>query len=214
MQYNFSGYFYGSSSGATMTVQLLSPLSTNQSQWTVLASAPLSNLTTTNAWQKLTAQMVSSGQTRQGVFELQAQGGGPVWVDKLSLMPSNNILGWRADALIAISNTHPAALRWGGSVVDGGGYVWSNGIGSRDLRLPFVNAAWGRIDPNDVGIDEFCQFCGLVGAAPLICVGFDSGSGAQSAGNLVQYSQRRHQHDVGRHARGQRASRSLWSDLL
>ena len=66
-----------------------------------------------------------------------------------------------------------------------GGYKWANGIGSHDLRLPFTNAAWGRIDPNDVGIDEFCQFCALVGATPLVCVSF--GDGAQSAGNLVQY---------------------------
>ena len=44
MQYNFSGYFWGSGGGGTMTVQLLAPTSTNQSQWTVLASASLSGL--------------------------------------------------------------------------------------------------------------------------------------------------------------------------
>jgi len=184
MQYNFSGYFWGSGGGGAMTVQLLAPTSTNQSQWTVLASATVSGLTS-GQWQKLTAQMVSTGQTDQGVFRLQIQGGGPVWVDKLSLMPSNNAQGWRPDVIAAISNAHPAVLRWGGSEVDPGGYKWTNGIGSRDLRLPFPNAAWGRIDPNDVGIDEFCQFCALVGAAPLICVSF--ADGAQSAGNLVQY---------------------------
>jgi alpha-N-arabinofuranosidase len=184
MQYNFSGYFRAGSGGGTMTAQLLAPTSSNQNQWTVLASAPLSGLTA-GQWQKLTAQMVSSAQTDQGVFKLQIQGGGPVWVDKLSLMPANNLEGWRPDVITAVSNAHPAVVRWGGSEVDPGAYKWTNGIGSRDLRLPFPNAAWGRIDPNDVGIDEFCQFCALVGATPLICVSF--ADGAQSAGNMAQY---------------------------
>jgi alpha-L-arabinofuranosidase len=51
--------------------------------------------------------------------------------------------------------------------------------------VPFKNEVWGRIDPNDVGIDEFCQFCELAGAEPLICVSF--ADGASSAGELVEY---------------------------
>jgi alpha-N-arabinofuranosidase len=36
-----------------------------------------------------------------------------------------------------------------------------------------------------VGVDEFCQFCELTGAEPLICVSF--GDGAQSAAELIEY---------------------------
>jgi alpha-N-arabinofuranosidase len=70
-------------------------------------------------------------------------------------------------------------------VVDPGGYQWKHGIGPRDERAPFHNEVWGRIDTNEVGIDEFCRFCELVGAQPLICV--SRRDGAQSAADLVEY---------------------------
>jgi alpha-N-arabinofuranosidase len=69
--------------------------------------------------------------------------------------------------------------------VDPGHYRWKNGIGDRDRRVPWVNENWGRVDPNDVGMDEFCQFCELIGAEPLICVSF--ADGAASARDLVEY---------------------------
>ena len=73
----------------------------------------------------------------------------------------------------------------GGSAVDPGAYRWKGGIGDRDLRVPFPNTNWGRIDSNDVGIGEFCQFCELVNAEPLVCVSFSDG--AESAADLVEY---------------------------
>jgi alpha-L-arabinofuranosidase len=57
----------------------------------------------------------------------------------------------------------------GGSTVDPGGYQWKNGIGDRDLRAPFENTNWGRLDSNDVGVEEFVRFCRAVDAEPLIC---------------------------------------------
>src|SRR5207248_6771117 len=104
---------------------------------------------------------------------------------KLSLMPSNNLSGWRSDVVEAIKETHPGVIRWGGSVCDPGEYRWKNGIGDRDRRRPFPNKVWGRLDSNDVGIDEFCRFCELVNAKPLICLSFSDG--AQSAADLVEY---------------------------
>ncbi|MDB6058429.1 MAG: Intracellular exo-alpha-(1-_5)-L-arabinofuranosidase, partial [Verrucomicrobiales bacterium] len=100
-------------------------------------------------------------------------------------MPGDSKFGWRADVVQAIKELKPGVIRWGGSVIDPGGYKWKNGIGNRDLRTPFLNSVWGRIDSNDVGIDEFCRFCELVKAEPLICVSF--GDGAKSAGELVEY---------------------------
>ena len=70
-------------------------------------------------------------------------------------------------------------------MVDPGAYRWKQGIGDRDSRVPFPNTNWGRIDSNDVGIGEFCQFCELVKAEPLVCLSFSDG--AASAANLVEY---------------------------
>ena len=82
-------------------------------------------------------------------------------------MPKDNLNGWRPDVVEAVKEVRPAVIRWGGSSVDPGHYRWKNGIGDRDLRVPWRNENWGRIDPNDVGLDEFCQFCELTGVEPL-----------------------------------------------
>jgi alpha-N-arabinofuranosidase len=100
-------------------------------------------------------------------------------------MPADHLKGWRPDAIAAIKESRPGVVRWGGSACDPGGYRWKNGIGDRDARVPFPNNPWGRIDSNDVGIDEFCQFCELVEAQPLVCLSFSDGP--QSAADLVEY---------------------------
>ncbi len=152
-------------------------------KWMVLSSAKLPKLS--HQWARYTAKMVSIGTTDRAVFGLRVTGDGSVLTDKLSLMPQDNIHGWRTDVVQAVKDAHPAIIRWGGSVCDPGAYRWKNGIGDRDKRVPFPNNVWGRIDSNDVGIDEFCQFCELVGAKPLICLSFSDGP--QSAADLVRY---------------------------
>jgi alpha-L-arabinofuranosidase len=178
--YTFSGYLRADP-GVKATVRLKFLLPTGE--WMTLASAPLPKLSA--EWRKYPVKMVSRGETDRVVFELVVEGKGSLWADKLSLMPDDNARGWRRDVVEAIREVRPAIIRWGGSSVDPGHYRWKNGIGDRDLRLPWRNENWGRIDPNDVGIDEFCQFCELVGAEPLVCVSF--ADGVQSAADLVEY---------------------------
>ncbi|HEX3989350.1 MAG TPA: alpha-L-arabinofuranosidase C-terminal domain-containing protein [Verrucomicrobiae bacterium] len=180
MEYNFSTYLR-SDSGVKVTAILKAALPTGE--WLTLASAEISPAT--RDWEKRSVKMTSIGTTDRAVFELRAEGQGKVWVNKLSLMPGDNKNGWRADVVEAIKEIRPSILRWGGSTIDPGHYLWKNGIGDRDQRTPWRNENWGRIDPNDVGIDEFCQFCELIEAAPLICVSF--ADGPQSAHDLVEY---------------------------
>ncbi len=139
----------------------------------------------TNQWARASGTLTPHGSTGQAIFEIRVQGAGSLWVDKASLMPEQNRLGWRIDVVEAIKESRPSVVRWGGSVVDPGAYRWKGGIGDRDLRIPFPNTNWGRIDSNDVGIGEFCQFCELVKAEPLVCVSFSDG--AASAADLVEY---------------------------
>jgi alpha-N-arabinofuranosidase len=180
MKYLFSGHFRAEP-GLKASVSLKFLLPTGD--WLTLASADLTPQS--EQWQKCTSQLVSSGETDQAVFELRVEGTGRLWADKLSLMPADAQLGWRRDVVDAIKEVRPSVLRWGGSTVDPGNYRWKNGIGDRDLRVPWRNENWGRLDPNDVGIDEFCQFCELVSAEPLICVSFSDGP--EGAAHLVQY---------------------------
>jgi alpha-L-arabinofuranosidase len=180
MPYHFSTYLRGEH-GMKVTVRLKTLLP--DGRWFTLASATLPKPSA--EWKKGEVTMTSIGQTDRAVFELRAEGRGQVWVNKLSLMPADNRQGWRADVVDAIKEIRPGILRWGGSTVDPGGYQWKNGLGDHDQRTPWFNPIWGRMDPNDVGVDEFCQFCELIGAAPLICVSFKDG--AASAHDLAEY---------------------------
>lgn len=181
MTYRFSGHFRTDNPTLTATVRLKTLLP--DGKWMALASAKLPRIS--SDWQKYSVTLTSKGATDRTVFVVNATGNGNLWADKLSLMPGDNVQGWRRDVIDVIKAVHPAVIRFGGSVCDPGGYRWKNGVGDRDLRVPFPNKVWGRLDPNDVGIDEFCQFCEAVGAAPLICLSFSDGP--ENAGDLVAY---------------------------
>ena len=178
--YSFTGYLRADA-GVKAAIALKFLLPTGQLM--TLSAAELPPLTT--EWRKYSVQITCLGSTDEAVFELRAEGPGNLWADKLSLMPGDNLLGWRNDVVAAVREVRPAVMRWGGSTVDPGQYRWKNGIGDRDLRTPWLNQNWGRIDPNDVGIDEFCQFCELTRSEPLICISFSDGP--QSAADLVEY---------------------------
>lgn len=181
MHYTFAGCLRSDNPAVKASVVLKSLLPDGRSA--SLASSALPRLS--REWKKYSVELVPSGESDRVVFELRVEGKGNAWADKLSLMPADNLQGWRPDVIAAIKDTRPAVIRWGGSVCDPGEYKWKNGIGDRDRRVPFPNKVWGRIDPNDVGIDEFCQFCELVKAEPLVCLSFSDG--AQSGANLVEY---------------------------
>jgi alpha-L-arabinofuranosidase len=179
--YAFKGFFRTDNSALAVTVRLRDQLP--DGKWMTLASARLPRLSLD--WRRYTLPLVSAGQSDRVVLELSIKGQGSVWADKLSLLPADHRKGWRPDVIEAIKDARPAVIRWGGSVCDPGEYRWKNGIGDRDARTPFSNKVWGRIDSNDVGIDEFCQFCELVQAQPLVCLSFSDGP--QSAADLVEY---------------------------
>ncbi|HXP61105.1 MAG TPA: alpha-L-arabinofuranosidase C-terminal domain-containing protein [Dongiaceae bacterium] len=178
--YRFSGYLR-SDSGVKAAVLLKCLLPTGE--WMTLARVELPPLSA--EWNQCAVEMTSGGETDRAVFELRVEGQGRLWADKVSLMAKDNLKGWRPDVVEAVKEVRPAVIRWGGSSVDPGHYRWKNGIGDRDRRVPWRNENWGRMDPNDVGLDEFCQFCELTGVEPLICVSF--ADGPQSAADLVEY---------------------------
>ena len=179
MAYRCAGWVRGDpNSKASIILKAYSPAG----DWIILGRTTFS---VSPEWRKHSLEITSTGQTDRAVFELRVEAAGTLWATKLSCMPADNLRGWRRDVVEAIKELDPGILRWGGSVCDPGEYRWKNGIGDRDLRVPFRNKVWGRIDPNDVGIDEFCQLCELTGAEPLICISFSDGS--QSAADLVEY---------------------------
>jgi alpha-L-arabinofuranosidase len=179
--YRLSGYFQGDSRSLKVKVSIKALLP--DGSWAQLSTIKLAH--PGKEWRKFEGRFVSQGTTDAAVFEIEATGRGRLWLDKLSLMPEDNIQGWRKDVVEATRKLNPPVIRWGGSTVDPGGYRWKEALGDRDLRRPFVNTNWGRRDTNDVGVEEFVRFCRAAGAEPLLCV--SRGDGAESAGQMVEY---------------------------
>ncbi|MBM3474157.1 MAG: hypothetical protein FJX75_12885 [Armatimonadetes bacterium] len=109
---------------------------------------------------------------------------GALYIDQVTLLPDDHVQGWRRDVVDAVRALKPNCLRFGGSAVIY--YDWRHGIGDPDHRVPFSNQPWGRMEPNDVGMDEFLQFCALVGAEPLVCASYNVG-GPEDAAAQVEY---------------------------
>jgi alpha-N-arabinofuranosidase len=179
--YAFTGYGRGDSSPLRLRVRLTTLLP--DGSWTTLAALDLPSPAA--PWKKFSGKLVSRGTTDRAVLEIGATGSGHLWLDKLSLMPEDNVQGWRRDVVEAMKELAPPVVRWGGSTVDPGPYHWSDATGDRDLRPSFVNRVWGRRDTNDVGVEEFVRLCRAVGAEPLVCVSL--GDGVESARHIVEY---------------------------
>ena len=76
-------------------------------------------------------------------------------------------------------------LRWpGGNFVSA--YHWQDGVGPTDARPTVPNYAWGGVETNLFGTDEFMDFCAAVGCEPMICVNAGSGT-PEEAAQWVQY---------------------------
>ena len=119
--------------------------------------------------------------TDNGRLEIVARGSGSFRIGAASLMPSDNVHGWRADTLALLKELNSPVYRWpGGNFVSG--YDWKDGIGDPDKRPPRKNPAWKGIEPNDVGIHEYMALMREIGAEPYIAVNTglaDEGAAAQ-----------------------------------
>jgi alpha-L-arabinofuranosidase len=98
---------------------------------------------------------------------------------------------WRDDVIRVTRELAPGLIRWPGGCLTSY-YRWKEGVGARRKRRPMLNLCWNGVESNQVGTHEFIDFCGLVGAEPLMAVNFESdgrrhwarpaGGGVRSAG--------------------------------
>jgi len=136
------------------------------------------------AWAKYRVVLTPEVDAENAALAIRVGSPGTLWVDQVTLQPTDNIEGWRREVVEAVKALAPRMIRLGGSAANF--YDWKIGIGDPDKRAPFPNQPWGRMEPNDVGIGEFLRFCELVGAEPLVCVNANSDT-PESAAALVQY---------------------------
>jgi alpha-N-arabinofuranosidase len=99
--------------------------------------------------------------------------------------PQADANGFRKDVIEATKNLGVSVIRWpGGNFVSG--YHWEDGIGPKEKRPRRKDLAWGDIETNEVGTDEWLKFSEATGAAPYVCVNTGTGS-LDEARNWVEY---------------------------
>ena len=83
--------------------------------------------------------------------------------------------GFRKDYIEAGKELKVTNMRWpGGNFVMG--YNWKDGIGPKNQRPARINLAWGGIDNNHVGTDEWVELNKALGSENVVCVNLGLGT--------------------------------------
>jgi alpha-N-arabinofuranosidase len=83
--------------------------------------------------------------------------------------------GFRTDYIEAARELGITNMRWpGGNYV--AGYNWQDGIGPKDQRPIRKDLAWGAIDNNQVGTDEWVQLNRSIGSENVVCINLGTGT--------------------------------------
>jgi alpha-N-arabinofuranosidase len=83
--------------------------------------------------------------------------------------------GLRTDVAREIKDLGVPIVRYpGGNFVSE--YNWLDGVGPKAQRPVLLNRAWNSIETNQFGTNEFMEWCGLVGAEPLLGLNFGTGT--------------------------------------
>ena len=127
----------------------------------------------------------AGGDTDSGALEITGTGRGNFHLGAVSLMPADNLDGFRPEVIAQLKQLHSGFWR-----LPGGNYIsnfnWYDSVGPRDKRPPDFDYAWNAMQTNDVGMDELMTFCKLIGAEPYITVNAGFGD-AHSAAEEVEY---------------------------
>lgn len=140
------------------------------------------------SWTKLRGRLALPADAPSGVayqFALRAPATGQLVLRHVFLWPSDQIAGCDPDVIRLLRESRLPLLRWpGGNFVSG--YHWEDAVGPVERRPTLPNYAWGSVELNTFGTDEFLAFCRAVGCEPMICVNAGSGTPAEAA-RWVEY---------------------------
>jgi alpha-L-arabinofuranosidase len=93
--------------------------------------------------------------------------------------------GFRKDYIDAMKELKITNMRWpGGNYLMG--YNWQDGIGPKNQRPVRINLAWGGLDNNHVGTDEWVELNKSIGSENILCVNLGLGN-IQDAVTWVEY---------------------------
>ena len=98
---------------------------------------------------------------------------------------SADAFGFRQDVMELIHPLNLSCIRYpGGNFLSG--YDWRDGIGPKDKRPVRPELAWFALEPNQVGTDDFLQWCERLETQAMLGVNLGTGT-PQSACDLLEY---------------------------
>jgi alpha-N-arabinofuranosidase len=136
-------------------------------------------------WKRADFSFTPTADAADARLEITGLGSGSFRVGAVSLMPSDNIRGWRADTTAIARSLNSGMWR-----LPGGNFLsdwdWHSAIGPRDKRPPMFDHAWSAMQPDDIDMDEWMDLTRIIGVEPYVTVNAGLGD-ANSAAEEVEY---------------------------
>lgn len=175
----YSGRIYlGGAAGSTVKVSLIWGESENDRQTLIFNAL-------TERYRKFPLHFKAKADTVNGAIEITGTGSGNFRIGTLSLMPTDNVQGFRPDTIALLRDLHAGMWR-----LPGGNFIsdwdWHDSVGDIDKRPPMFDHAWNAMQSNDLGMDELMTLCNLIGVDPYITVNAGFGD-SHSAAQEVEY---------------------------
>lgn len=113
-------------------------------------------------------------------------GSGTLDLDWATLIPGDAVDGkFNPTTIQLLKEYHVTSIRWGGNYSSQ--YEWKNGIGPLQNRPVTKDLAWGGLQYNYFGTNEFLEFCKIAGVQPILDVAYSQFDSPQQAEQWVQY---------------------------
>jgi len=139
----------------------------------------------TDQYKKFPLAFTAQSDANTAALEITGTGTGNFHIGAVSLMPADNVQGFRPDTIALLHQIHSGFWRLpGGNFLSD--WTWYDSVGDIDKRPPMFDYAWNAMQTNDVGMDEFMTLCKLIGTEPYITVNAGFGD-AHSAAEEVEY---------------------------
>jgi len=139
----------------------------------------------TSEYKEFPFTFTSKADSSDAALEISAIGSGDFHIGVVSLMPADNVQGFRPDTIAQLKRLHSGMWR-----LPGGNFLsdwdWHDAIGDIDKRPPVFDYAWNAMQVNDIGMDEFMTLCKLIDVDPYVTVNAGLGD-AHSAAEEVEY---------------------------
>jgi alpha-N-arabinofuranosidase len=138
----------------------------------------------TSQYRKIPLAFTAKADAKDATIEITGTGTGNFHIGTLSLMPTDNVQGFRKDTTALLRKVNMGFWRYGGNYTSG--LIWYHIVGDIDKRPPDFDYAWNAMQPNDLGLDEFMTLCKLINVEPYISVNAGFGD-SHSAAEEVEY---------------------------